>query len=176
MNDSFHVGEQVSILDEIGVFIIKEIFFQNIKIADEFGFERTVEAKFVVKRRAINSDHIQQKDQFTNKQLKVNTKVSSLPEIDLHIDLLTYVDSQMSAHEKFTLQINEFKRFTNQLIQRKVAKFRVIHGIGEGKLKSEIRSLLLNREGFTMHDDQIVNGKVGASIIEMQVTKVTPFS
>jgi hypothetical protein len=61
------------------------------------------------------------------------------------------------------------------MIQNKTTKFRVIHGIGEGKLKSEIRSLIESRVGFTMHDDNIVNGKVGASLIEMQVTKVIPF-
>jgi hypothetical protein len=176
MDDSFQVGEQVSIIDETGVFVIKEIHLQKMKIEDEFGFERIIELRSVVKRRAINSDRVQQKDQFINNQLKVNPKVSSLPEIDLHIESLIPIDSQMSAHEKFTLQINQFKRFTNQMIQRKVTRFRVIHGIGEGKLKSEIRSLLQNRAGFTMHDYQIANGKVGASIIEMQVTKVIPFT
>jgi hypothetical protein len=32
-----------------------------------------------------------------------------------------------------------------------------------------------SRVGFTIHDDNFANGKVGASLIELLVTKVVPF-
>jgi hypothetical protein len=174
--DSFELGEHVSILDEKGVFTVKEIFINKLTLEDEFGFEQTIETRFVVKRRQIEVDRIQEKEETKNQHLKVVQKFPSIPQIDLHIENLLSMDSAMSAHAKFSFQIEQFKFFTNQMIQKKVNKFRVIHGMGEGKLKSEIRSLIQNRNGFTMHDDQIANGRVGASIIEMQVTKVTPFT
>ena len=172
---SFEVGENVSILDESGVFTIKEILQGKARIEDEFGFEQWIDLKFIVKRRSITVDRLQKKDETGSQLSKNNLKSNSFPEIDLHIECLLPSDSQMSAHDKFTLQIEQFKRFTNLMIQRKVTKFRVIHGSGEGRLKSEIRSMVQSRVGFTIHDDNFANGKVGASLIELQVTKVVPF-
>lgn len=173
--ESFVVGEKVSMLDEIGVYKIKEIRSGNVCIEDEFGFEQWVASKFVVKRRSISVNTIQKKDSVDPKSTKNETKTNVIPEIDLHIENLISTDSQMSSHDKLIFQLDQFKRFTNQMIQRKVTKFRVIHGIGEGKLKSEIRFLIQSRNGFIIHDDTISNGKVGASLVEMQVTKVVPF-
>lgn len=173
--DFFIVGERVSILDETGVYTIKEISSAKILIEDEFGFEQWIESNFLVKRRTISINVIQKKDSVELKSIKKDSKSYAIPEIDLHIERLVDSDSQLSSHEKFILQITQFKRFTNQMIERKVTKFRVIHGVGEGKLKSEIRALIYSRKGFIMHDDNIANGKVGASLIEMQVTKVVPF-
>lgn len=172
---TFEVGENVSILDESGVFIIKEILQGKARVEDEFGFEQWIDMKFVVKRRSISANRLQKKDETATKISKKDLKTISIPEIDLHIESLVKSDSQMSAHDKFTLQIEQFKRFTNQMIHRKVTKFRVIHGSGEGRLKSEIRSIVHSRVGFTIHDDNFANGKVGASLIELQVTKVVPF-
>ena len=171
----FVPGEKVSIINETGFFIIKEIISENVIIEDEFGFQRIIETKFIVKRRLISVDTIQEKDNLSPHKSKNEPKTGAFPEIDLHLENLVSSDSQMTAHEKFTVQIEQFKRFANQMIHKKVNKFRVIHGIGEGKLKTEIRTLIQSRVGFTMHDDNIVNGKVGASLIEMQVTKVIPF-
>ena len=171
----FEVGENVSILDESGIYTIREIQLTKVRIEDEFGFEQWIDLKFVVKRRSISVDRLQKKDESGVQLSNYNMKSNSIPEIDLHIECLVYSETQMSAHDKLTLQIEHFKRFTNQMIQRKVTKFRVIHGAGEGRLKFEIRSLVQSRVGFTIHDDNFANGKVGASLIELQVTKVVPF-
>ena len=173
--ESFVVGEKVSILDETGVFTVKEILVGKVRIEDEFGFEHWIETNFVVKRRIISVTTIHQKDSYASKPFKNEEKLNLKAEIDLHIENLILSDSHMTAHDKFTLQIEQFKRFVNQMIQRKATRFRIVHGVGEGKLKSEIRLLIQSRAGFTMHDDNIANGKVGASLIEMQITKVVPF-
>lgn len=173
--ECFEVGENVSILDESGVFTIKEILKGKARIEDEFGFEQWIDLKFVVKRRSIIVNRLQKKDETKPQSSKNDLKTNTIPEIDLHIECLVNSDSQMSAHDKFTLQIEQFKRFANLMIQEKVTRFRVIHGSGEGRLKSEIRSMLQSRVGFNMHDDNFANGKVGASLIEMKVTKVVPF-
>jgi hypothetical protein len=60
---SFEVGENVSILDESGVFTIKEILQGNTRIEDEFGFEQWIDLKFIVKRRSIYVDRLQKKDE-----------------------------------------------------------------------------------------------------------------
>lgn len=172
--EKFVLGEQVSILEESGIYLVREIFFDTVRIEDEFGFDQIIETKFIVKRRKISIDKIQEKDRPPNKT-KSPKKELVFHEIDLHIENLISIDLQMSPHDKFTLQIERFKQFANQMIQKKITKFRVIHGVGEGRLKSEIRLLVDAKSGIKMHDDNIFNGKVGASLIEMQVNKVVPF-
>jgi dsDNA-specific endonuclease/ATPase MutS2 len=76
----------------------------------------------------------------------------------------------LSKHDILTAQLNAFKRFSNQMIQLKVKRFRVVHGIGEGRLKLELRTLVQGKDGMSMHDDQVSRGKVGASLIEIQTS------
>ena len=71
----FVIGEKVSILEEAGVYTIKEILSGRVKIEDEFGFEQLIETKFVVKRRMISVHQIQPKD--TNSTLSAKNKTKT---------------------------------------------------------------------------------------------------
>jgi hypothetical protein len=51
----------------------------------------------------------------------------------------------------------------------------VIHGAGEGRLKQEIKQLVLPRNGISMHDAQWSNGAVGTSRIELILSAFVPF-
>lgn len=175
MMDTFEIGENVSLLNETGSFIVRKILGNKVLVEDEFGFDQLIDLHFLVKKRPIKVDKIIVKDFAIISAAKKRSTTNAFPEIDLHLENLISDDSKMSAHEKFTVQINRFKQFTNEMIRRKVSKFRVIHGRGEGKLKTEINFLIESRVGFIMHDDNYFQGKVGASIIEMQITKVSPF-
>jgi hypothetical protein len=170
----FEIGESVSLLNETGTFVVRKILDNKVVIEDEFGFDRIIDIQFLVKKRPINVEKVIIKD-FSPTNTSIKPSNVRLPEIDLHIENLVSDNILMTPHQKFTLQMNRFKQFTNEMISKKVTKFRVIHGRGEGKLKSEISLLIDFRIGFTMHDDNYFQGRVGASIIEMQITKVTPF-
>ena len=61
------------------------------------------------------------------------------------------------------------------MLMERQSKFLVIHGAGEGKLKSEIKALLESKKGFRMHDKHVSNGKVGASIIEVFLSEANKF-
>ena len=115
------------------------------------------------------------KKEFDLQQKTVKDNKGQLPQIDLHIEHLIETDSLLSAHDKFLLQIDTFKRFTNQMIQKKTNRFIVIHGVGEGKLIQEIRFLIQSKEGFSLHDANYSPRGVGASFIEIQLSKATPF-
>jgi len=49
------------------------------------------------------------------------------------------------------------------------------HGIGAEILRQEIRNLLKGRKGFTLHDDQLSFGRVGASLVELRLREVEKF-
>lgn len=70
------------------------------------------------------------------------TKSKDLIEIDLHIQELLDDYSGMSNFEMLSIQIAEFRKQLDSAILNKVKKIVFIHGVGEGKLKFEIRKIL----------------------------------
>ena len=171
----FEIGEKVSLLKESGIFIIVEIQTNVAIVLDEFSFERKVLRSELVKRQDIPILGNIPKKELDSQQNTTKEKKNQLPQIDLHIEHLIETDSLLSAHDKFLLQINTFKRFTNQMILKKTPRFIVIHGVGEGKLIQEIKSLIHAKEGFGIHDANYSPRGVGASYIEIQLSKATLF-
>ena len=163
----FKPGDKVSILNESGFFIFLSDKNNRALIQDENGFERLVDFKYIVIYRKFNFTETYLKSVDLIQKKTPLKKTSSIPEIDLHIEVLLAKSSHLSAHEKFLLQIDIFKKFTNKMLKERQSKFVVIHGAGEGKLKSEIQTLLQSKKGFRMHDKHISKGKVGASLIEV---------
>lgn len=66
--------------------------------------------------------------------------------IDLHIEKLSDNWAAMSNFEMLTLQLQTFEKFFDLALAYKQAKLIVIHGVGKGKLRDEIHSLLHNRK------------------------------
>ena len=171
----FKPGDKVSILNESGLFIFLNDKNNRALIQDENGFERIVDYRFLLIYKVFQvTDTYLKAEDITEKKVALN-KTSTTPEIDLHIEKLLENSSHLSAHEKFLFQLDTFKKFTNKMLMERQSKFVVIHGAGEGKLKSEIQSLLQSRKGFKMHDKHISNGKVGASLIEVFLSEADKF-
>ena len=171
----FKPGDKVSILNESGLFIFLSDKNNRALIQDENGFERIVDYRFLLIYKVFQvTDTYLKAEDIKEKKLALN-KTSTTPEIDLHIEKLLENSSHLSAHEKFLFQLDTFKKFTNKMLTERQSKFVVIHGAGEGKLKSEIQSLLQSRKGFKMHDKHISNGKVGASLVEVFLSEADKF-
>lgn len=168
----FSKGDIVSHLHESGKYTVIDVRRTTCLLLDEFGFEIEVALEFIVPRRNIETAIIQKDENKPSKSLGTKDEI---PAIDLHIEELVSNSNGWSAHEKLTFQVNCFKQFANKMIAKRQKKFRIIHGAGEGRLKNEIRILLQGKKGFTMHDDQYSFGRVGASLIELQLSSVEPF-
>jgi hypothetical protein len=166
----FQQFEEVSILNESGLYRVLRAEGAFLFLEDEHGFERKVALEFVVRRQKIQVNKVVVKD--VNETINTNKAVKNqeIPSIDLHHHELNLDDQMLSKHDILTAQLNAFKRFSNQMIQLKVKRFRVVHGIGEGRLKLELRTLVQGKDGMSMHDDQVSRGKVGASLIEIQTS------
>ena len=61
------------------------------------------------------------------------------------------------------------------MIAQRQTRFRVVHGIGNGILRQEIRAIISGRKGFQLHDDQVSFGRVGASLVEIRLNEVEKF-
>ncbi len=174
----FKIGDIVSILHQVGKYTILEINQTKITIEDEHGFAYKIDSSALVPQRAISVlglESFQKDKEISTRKGQIPKSKNDYFEIDLHIESLTKKDSNLSAHEKFLLQLTSFKKFANEMIDKRQKKFRIVHGAGEGKLKNEIRGMLSTKKGFTMHDDQYSYGRVGASLIEIKLSVAEKF-
>jgi hypothetical protein len=70
------------------------------------------------------------------------TAPGTIPEIDLHIELLVDDPAKLNPAEILDIQLGRFRNTLEEGITRKTAKMVFIHGIGNGKLKHEIRRIM----------------------------------
>ena len=157
----------------MGVFIVKSIELHELVVQDEFGFEQRVAVKYVVPRKPIEAKVVVIKKEDQSRP-KTNAGKAQESVIDLHAEALD-LPTTLQTHELLLAQLSAFKKFCNLQFQQRKARFKVIHGSGEGRLKHEISVLVNAKPGLQMHDAQWHNGQVGASYIEMKLSKFEPF-
>ena len=166
-------GDKVSFLNESGGGVIQKILNERYAIVEnEDGFE----VQYLISELVATTDNksykldgiehvlsVQEKIQsegkmkihedFDRKSRSLVSYVKDEIEIDLHIEELIDSHRGMSNGEILSVQMANFKRELNVAIQRKAKKLVVIHGVGEGTLKSEIaRELYEHYPNFDYHD------------------------
>ena len=73
-------------------------------------------------------------------------------EIDLHIEELVDNSNGMTSHEMLSVQLERFEKELDKAIENGVKKIVFIHGVGNGRLKMEIRNTLKSTPGVTFQD------------------------
>ena len=84
-------------------------------------------------------------------------------EKDLHIGELVEDFSGLSNAEILEIQLKHFQKFIDEALIRKAQKITFIHGVGNGKLKSAIRSELSKIPGLTYRDGPYEKYGAGAT-------------
>tara|TARA_Y100000768_G_scaffold387057_1_gene377101 strand:- start:121 stop:693 length:573 start_codon:yes stop_codon:yes gene_type:complete len=75
-----------------------------------------------------------------------------VPEIDLHIQELIGDYSNLSHHEMRQLQLEHCRGALEIAMQQGVQRLVLIHGVGEGKLKQDVRSLIDGYQNLKWED------------------------
>jgi hypothetical protein len=181
----YSIGERVKFLDEQGEGVIKSFKGKIMAMVEiDEGFEIPVPVNQLVK---IYGEIKPDEDEKVNKSLpdikgvkKVilekdfqdkNTRPSKrhkgrnnfVMEVDLHIEKLLDDYRGLSNGEIVTIQLNEFKRKLDSAIRNKADKIVFIHGVGNGVLKNEIRSLLNGYEKIEFYDASFAKYGFGAT-------------
>jgi hypothetical protein len=73
-------------------------------------------------------------------------------EVDLHIEELVEDVSGMSSFEMLTIQLERFEKELDEAIEKNMKKIIFIHGVGNGRLRQEIVSVLKKTRGVTYQD------------------------
>jgi DNA-nicking Smr family endonuclease len=179
----FKVNEKVAFLYEQGGGIVRRIdekgFFH---VEDEAGFERPFNANELVKIHGTDyqlpDEHVAQineDDTFSTVrhsihkgQLTGSRKPIDVWEIDLHIESLVDSHAGMSNAEILNLQMKEFRSFYKRAHDKHIRKLIIIHGVGEGVLKTEVRMFLDKKEGVEFYDADFREYGKGATAVEIR--------
>lgn len=169
----FKVGDKVRFLNEVGEGTIIEVLSDNaVMVENQDGFDYQYAISDLVSTapkedyKLDGIEHVESvnekiQSEAKSKQLdefykkfnhldKINTEEH---EVDLHIEELIDSHHGMSNTQILSVQMANFNRELNVAIRRKARKLIIIHGVGEGVLKSEIRKEIhYHYPEFQFHD------------------------
>lgn len=74
------------------------------------------------------------------------------PELDLHIEELVLNPKPLSAHKKLQIQVATLEQFISSCVAQSINQFVVIHGVGQGVLKQEVKKVLLSHGNIMVKD------------------------
>lgn len=187
----FKVGDQVSFLDDVGGGTVLAVQSSGLTMVEtEEGFRIEVHESALVSRQpALDKDLLKvSKEQVieraalgtpdpkknrmayerpSGKKSKRERDFENVMEIDLHLHQILENERGMSSGDKLTYQLNYFERMLSQAIQNKKRKLIAIHGVGEGKLRSELHRILKHYPGVRFHDADPRKYGSGATEIEI---------
>lgn len=177
--NTFVIGEQIGFLHEQGQAVVLELLSNNIvRIKDSDGFEQIRNCSDLIKIYGTNykldNVVIPIEKQFTKGKKKTNPTNNSSQqqntfwEIDLHVDRIINSYSSLSNTEILLKQIHQFKDFFQRAKNKRIPKIVVIHGVGEGVLKNEIRSYLSKQENIEFFDASYLDYGKGATEIRIR--------
>lgn len=94
---------------------------------------------------------------------------SGVAEVDLHLHELVEDETRLSDDEKLSYQLAYFERRLEAAIRDGKRKLIVIHGVGEGVLREEVRRMLQYYDGVRFHDADM--GRYGAGATEVLILR-----
>ena len=170
----FQVGDKVSVLDDAIDGVVVKINGDTITIETTDGFPLSFKTNELIKignadamtlnfnkNEVIKAKEIP-KPNYINKEKKSKKEVP-VPEFDLHIEKLVKNYKSMSNYDILTLQSETVKKHIEFAIRNRIPKIVLIHGVGEGILKSELDFMLGRYENVTFQDANYQKYGLGAT-------------
>ena len=160
---NFKIGDKVRFLNSDGHGIITKILdLERVELENNYGFLEEYKIYELVPERKQEDyetenlafdQEIKSKlnsEKTNNKNFDLKRKFRHLESygskervvLDLHIENLIDSHNGMSNSAILKIQMSHFKSFLNKSIDKKQKKIVVIHGVGEGVLRHEIRKEL----------------------------------
>ena len=172
----FSKGQFVTFLYVKGKGTIVEIKGNKALVEDEDGFEQWYlfsdialihSEDYKDEIIAIRLDEIEEVPTYREVANKsISNRRKKVWEIDLHIEELIDSTRGMSNTDILMKQMSEFKSTFKKAKKQGVETLIVIHGVGEGVLKNEIRSYLTKQDQIEFFDGEYSEYGKGATAIE----------
>lgn len=156
--------------------IEKTVAFNAVKLSKSKSYEDTAYLKSKTHLIPLHKDIVEEsikdlkeipqgKHQNDKSRLKSPRKVIDLIEVDLHIEALLDDFSGMSKGEILEYQINKFKATIDENRGRKGQRIVFIHGVGNGRLKNDIRNSLQRKYKLDFQDASFREYGYGATMV-----------
>ncbi len=128
---------------------------------------KTLEEKIRPEVAATMPKPTQARESFLEKH-KIDDKIA---EVDLHIGELVENFTNLENSDMLNLQMDYFRKCMNQAEKEKLSKVIFIHGIGNGKLKTEINKVLQTTQGIEYYDAPYARYGMGATEVKFYRNK-----
>ena len=165
----FRIGSKVTFLDEVGLYTITKVLSSDsFVVEDEHGFDRNCHLNEISLFEETAFDGVEI-ETFENRNVKTNPftkkgkKSINIPVIDLHIEHLMDSHKHMANHEIVLFQLDVCKRELDKHLERGTPQLVIVHGIGKGKLKEEVRYLLHSCPNIEYMDEHYSDKGIGAT-------------
>jgi len=127
---------------QVYAFVLKDNF------TDKEIVERELTSEDITRLKAIKEFK-----QPGKKSVSAKQKLKDLQkEVDLHIEELVDNHSGLTNAQMLNMQIEEFEKQLDDAFANGLKKIVFIHGVGNGRLKQEILSILKTIDGISYHD------------------------
>lgn len=165
----FKIGEKVVFIDELGEGVIIKILQKNlILVEDEHGFHRSYPSEKIALKK-VPDDKLANIKNLPIEKAKVNSKKTpekhniQIEVIDLHIHELMDNHSRMTNTEIIQFQMQHLKKTLERLMQKRVKVVHIVHGVGEGVLRNEVRQYLRKFLNCEVNDLSYTRNGYGAT-------------
>ncbi|MBP7448595.1 MAG: Smr/MutS family protein [Flavobacteriales bacterium] len=186
-------GDRVSFVDEVGGgVVLRLVGHRVVRVRTDEGFEldraehglvlvnselRTRlsqvsdhQAKLIAANDTLEEKRKKQKGARPGKTPK-KAEDNSVAEVDLHLHELVDDERNLSDGEKLEFQLRYFERALEGAIRDGKRKLIVIHGVGEGVLREEVRRMLQYYDTVQFHDADMRRFGAGATEVIIHRTR-----
>ncbi len=178
----YSIGQKVVFMNEPGGGTIKSIGATKIVVIDEDGFEQPCRLDEIApvhgEEYHLNADDIvaiNADESFAtinhhvkNGFLTGKRKPIDVWEIDLHIETTADSHSGLSNGEILAKQMRELRTFYQRAKSKRIRKLVIIHGVGLGVLKEEVRTFLDRQDSIDYFDADFREYGKGATAVEIR--------
>lgn len=93
-------------------------------------------------------------------------------QVDLHIENLTETPGRLSPSEIIDIQLKKFHTSMSEALEKKAKRFVIVHGVGQGTLKMQIRKELQDKyPQFSFQDASFREYGFGATLVHLNIIK-----
>ncbi len=157
--------------------IEKVVTFNAVKLAKSKSYEETTLLSFPAMMMPLHKDALENaikdlheegisgKHSKPESQLKSPKKTSEIVEVDLHIEALLDDITGMSKGDMLEHQLKIFNDTIKEYKNQKGKRIVFIHGVGNGRLKNDIRNSLTNKHKMDFQDASFREYGYGATLV-----------
>ena len=168
----FNKGDIVKLLNSVEKAVVIE-YMQNstkVKIRIDDFYDQWVDEKELILAENNNDYNLNfTKLEYLNKEeqsSRKKEKKAKTREVDLHYENFKYYNKNLSDYEKLLKQISKFKNALTNAIRDNINELIVIHGIGKGRLRDEIKKELNIKYPHFEHYDRDLS--MGATVVVLK--------